>query len=133
LSRIYSRMGEIQSAQESLDQAHLKGEITQSHFYDQVFTLWAQADLYVAEEKWKEAWGTYEQLVNLTGGKKFHWHSRQASIDWAEALLKRGETKDVNMGRQMLQESLQDFQNMGAAGFVERIESRINQLDQDGS
>ncbi len=128
LSRIYSRMGEIQSAQESLDQAHLKGEITQSHFYDQVFTLWAQADLYVAEEKWKEAWGTYEQLVNLTGGKKFHWYSRQASIDWAEALLKRGETKDVNMGRQMLQESLQDFQNMGAEVFVKISSDRLSDL-----
>jgi tetratricopeptide (TPR) repeat protein len=129
LSRIISRMGEILSAQELLDQAQQKGEITQTHYYDQIFMHWAQADLYVAEEKWDEALGIYEELINLTGEKKFHWFSRRASVDWAEALIKRGEPDDVQRAKEMLQESLQDYQKMGAEGFVARIESRLSDLE----
>jgi tetratricopeptide (TPR) repeat protein len=130
LSIINSRMGEVQSAQELLDQAHQMGEITQTHFNDQIFLVWAQADLYVAEEKWKEAWGTFEQLVNLTGEKKFRWFSRRVSVDWAEALLKRGKPEDVKQASEMFQESLLDFQEMGAEGFVARIKTQISDLEQ---
>jgi tetratricopeptide (TPR) repeat protein len=129
LSRIYSRMGEAQRAQQLLEQAQRKGEITQTHYYDQVFMHWAQADLFVAEEKWDEALGTYEELINLTGENNFRWFSRQASVDCAEVLLKRGEADDVQRAKEMLQESLQDYQQMGAEGFVARIESRLSDLE----
>jgi tetratricopeptide (TPR) repeat protein len=125
LSRIYSRMGDVQSAQEILDEAHRKGEITQTHYYDQVFMLWAQADLYVAEKNWKAAWGAFEELVNLTGEKSFHWFSRRASVDWGEALLKRGEPEDVKRASEIIQESLLDYQDMGADGFVKLLEERL--------
>jgi tetratricopeptide (TPR) repeat protein/predicted Ser/Thr protein kinase len=128
LSMVYSRMGVLQDAQEQLELAHTNGQKTQSHFYDQVFRLWAQAYLYVSEEKWEEAWGTYEKLVNLTGEKDFRWFSRRASTDWAEALLKRGEPEDVKCARKILQESLQDYQEMGAEGFVKFIEDKLSQM-----
>jgi tetratricopeptide (TPR) repeat protein len=128
LSRVYSHMGKIQDAQDQLELAHNQGEKTQSHYYDQVFRLWSQADLYVAEEKWEVARQTYEKLVNLTGEKDFRWFSRRASTDWAEALLKRGEPEDVKRAREILQESLQDYQEMGAEGFVKIIEDKLSQM-----
>ncbi|MBK5107128.1 MAG: protein kinase [Anaerolineales bacterium] len=128
LSRIYSRTGNVDKGQELLDQAHRMGEITQTHFYDQVFMLWALAELYAAEEKWEAAWQTYEELVNLTGEKNFRWFSRQASVDWAQALRKRGEPEDVKRAREILQESLQDYQEMGAEGFVKFIEDKLSQM-----
>jgi serine/threonine protein kinase/tetratricopeptide (TPR) repeat protein len=131
LSRIYSRMGEVQSAQELLDQARRKGEITQTHYYDQVFILWAQADLNLAEKKWLAAWQAYEELVNLTGERNFRWFSRRASVDWAEALLKRGEPKDANKARQILQESLMDYQDMGADGFVKMVADQLAALEKE--
>jgi hypothetical protein len=105
------------------------GEITQTHFTDQIILVWAQAEVYVAEEKRKEAWGTYEELVNQAGEKKFRWFSRRASLAWAEALIKRGEPGDVQRAKEMLQESLQDYLQMGAEGFVARIESRLSDLE----
>jgi tetratricopeptide (TPR) repeat protein len=128
LSRVYSRMGEVQSAQELLDQARHKGENSRTHYYDRVFILWAQADLHVAEKNWKAAWGAYEELVNLTGERDFRWFSRRASVDWAEALIKRGEPEDVIRAREIYQESLQDYQEMGAEGFVELIEDRLTHI-----
>jgi tetratricopeptide (TPR) repeat protein len=128
LSRILSRKGEIQSSREMIAEARSKGVVTQTHYYDQVFLAWAQADLYVAEKNWDEAWLAFEKLVNLTGERNFYWFSRQAYVDWAEALIARGEPDDTNQARQMLQESLEDFKDMGANGFVRMIEDRLSAL-----
>jgi len=128
LSMVYSRMGVLQDAKEQLELAHTNGQKTQSHYYDQVFRLWAQADLYVAEEKWEEAWQTYEKLVNLTGEKDFRWFSRQAGVDWSQALLKRREPNDIQQAKDILQESLLDYQEMGAGGFVKFIEDKLAQM-----
>jgi tetratricopeptide (TPR) repeat protein len=128
LSRILSCKGEIQSSREMIAEAHSKGVVTQIHYYDQVFLLWAQADLYVAEKKWDEAWMVFEKLVSMTGEKSFRWFSRQAYVDWAEALIARGEPEDITQARKMLQESLEDFKDMGADGFVNMIEDRLEAI-----
>jgi serine/threonine protein kinase/tetratricopeptide (TPR) repeat protein len=133
LSRVYSKMGEIELAEEQLERALSPGENTQSDFYDQVFTLWAKADLSAAKKDWEAALRSYEQLISLTGDHDFHWLSRRASLDWAETLIMRAEPGDNNLAIQSLKDSLQDFQDMGADGFVPRIEARINEIEQGAS
>jgi predicted ATPase/predicted Ser/Thr protein kinase len=133
LSRVYSRMGEVQKAQAQLEIAKRKGIRTQTRYVDQVHKLWAKAYLSTAKSDWNAAREEYKQLINLTGEKDFCWLSRQTSVDWAEALLKRGEPEDVEQAREILQDSLQDFQDMSADGFVSRIETRLNEIEQGSS
>lgn len=128
LSRILSRKGEVAQSSEMIAEARRAGVLSHSHYYDQVFLTWAEADLFVAEEKWESAWKTYEKLKKMTEEKEFYWFAAQAYLDWVEAHIKRGEPEDIIEARHMLQKSLEDFTRMGADGFVSRVEDQISAL-----
>ena len=129
LSMIYSREGEIQKAREMMTESLRAAEDPSSEFIDQVFVLWAQADLHVAEENWLEAWVNYGALMKLSVEKNLRWYQYWTNVEWAEAYLARNEPGDREQARQMLQESLEDFKDMGSDGFVNMIEDRLSALE----
>ena len=126
LSRVYSQAGEIQQATEQLVEAKLEAEVTQSEYLDQIHYMWAQADLEVAEKHWESAWSNYGDLIDLLATRKLRWYRTLALVDLAEAHLSRGETQDREKGIQYLQESLEEFKEMGADGFVKMVEDQLS-------
>ena len=128
LSRVYSQAGEIQEAAKQLEEAKLEAEVTQSEYLDQIHYMWAQADLDVAEENWESAWSDYGDLIDLLATKKLRWFRTLTLVDLAEAHLARGEAEDREKAIQFLKESLEEFKDMGAGGFVKKVEDQLSDL-----
>jgi tetratricopeptide (TPR) repeat protein len=124
LSRVNSQMGEIEKAIQNLSEAQkLAGERTR--YLEQLFILWAQAELFVAQRKWEQAWKKYSELIELTTQKRFRWHRAWANVDWADALLTHSEVEDWQRAQELLEEALSEYQDMGADGFVELLAGKL--------
>ena len=128
LSQIYSRGGEIQKAILLLEQAHKEAEVTQSEYWDQLWLLWAQVDLLVAQKNWEEALQTFPDIIELTTEKGLRWHRSQTLVVWADAYLTRNQPGDVGKAREILEEAQSEFQDMGADGFVQMVEELLANL-----
>ena len=89
----------------------------------------AQAGLSVETTQWDIAKNLYGKLSNMTRGINFRCLSRWCQLDWADALINRDEPGDLQRARQIFQESPEDYIDMGAPGFVNRIESRFEKLE----
>jgi hypothetical protein len=88
----------------------------------------AQAGLSVVTTQWHIAKNLYGKLSNMARGINFRCFSRCGQLDWADALIKRDEPGDLQPARQIFQESPEDYIDMGAPDFVNRIESRLEKL-----
>jgi tetratricopeptide (TPR) repeat protein len=125
LSRVYSRKEEIKNAQSLLEQAIDESQNSGQSDFDQLFILWAQAELKVAEKNWDDAWMTYERLIDLGTKYGFLWHSNRVRVDWATALLARGEPNDKEKARQLLETAISEDRKMGADGFVQMAAEQL--------
>ncbi len=128
LSRVYSRKGEIKNAQSLLEQAIDESQNFGQSDFDQLFILWAQAELKVAEKNWDDAWMTYERLIDLGTKYGFLWHSNRVRVDWATALMARGEPNDKEKARQLLETAISEDRKMGADGFVQRVAEQLENI-----
>ena len=126
MSRIYSLVGQIQEAIHNLDEAQKAIDTNKDRYIEQMILLWAQTYLFVAQQKWEKAWQAFQELIQLTALKGFRWHRALALTDWADALLKRGRTEDLEKARELLQEAQREYQDMGAHGFVELVAEKIS-------
>jgi tetratricopeptide (TPR) repeat protein len=129
LSRVYSRTGEITKARNLLKLAIDALQDPDQLDFDQLSILWAQADLKVAVKDWKDAWITYERLIDLDTKYGFLWHSNRVRVDWATALLARGEPDDIEKARQLLEMAIAEDQKMGADGFVKMVADQLADLE----
>ena len=129
LSRVYSRTGEITEARTLLKQAIDVSQDPGQLDFDQLSILWAQADLYVAVKDWNDALITYKRLVDLYTKYGFLWHSNRVRVDWATALLARGEPNDIEKARQLLETAIEEDQKMGADGFAQMIAEKLADLE----
>jgi hypothetical protein len=48
--------------------------------------------------------------------------------NWAEVLLSRGAEEDIVRAREMLGQALAIFEDIGASGYVERVNEKIREL-----
>lgn len=90
--------------------------------------LWAQARLAAAEERWTEALGAFESLVDTYAQFGMRWDRARTLVDWAGAYASRGEAADFGRARSLLQESHAMFQEMGVPRYARLVEERLNVL-----
>jgi tetratricopeptide (TPR) repeat protein len=129
LSVLYSREGEISQARTQNELAAAEMERTKLTFFDRIWIQLAQAELYVAEQNWDEAWLSFEELFKFASEYNFIWQSNQIRLYWISAYLKRGTSTDRLKAKELLVEALSDYQDMGADGFVEIITSKLAELE----
>jgi predicted ATPase len=88
----------------------------------------AGAALAAAEQHWDDAFRAFEQVVADLEGAGIRPYQALALRRWADAHLSRGEPGDVDRARELLEQALAIYQDMGAEGWVERVEARLGEL-----
>jgi predicted ATPase/predicted Ser/Thr protein kinase len=129
LSVIFSREGDTHQARVHYLLAAAEMDKTQITYFDKIWIRLAQAELSAAEGKWEEAWVTYEELIRFAAEINFLWNVTLAKLAWISAHLRRGEPEDLKEAKEMLTEALSGFQEMGADGFVELVQEKLNTLN----
>jgi hypothetical protein len=126
---VFSRAREIQRSRTLLEQVHNELQGSGSENIDQLFNLWAGAELKVAEEDWNEARLMFEQLIKFATEHSLLWHTNRMRVNWATALLARGEPNDIEEARQLLEFAIEEDQKMGADGFVQMVAEQLAALE----
>jgi hypothetical protein len=72
---------------------------------------------------------TYQRLIDFGTKCGFLWHANRARVDWAIAILARGETKDIEKSRELLEKALTEDRKMGVDGFVQIVADQLAALE----
>ena len=89
---------------------------------------WSRAHLSVVEKEWTKAWTAFEEAVEVVTSYKANWYRAKWQLEWAEAHLQRGEMKDRDRARELLQDARAEFEAMGVSVHVEQATKLLENL-----
>jgi predicted ATPase len=128
LSVLRARQGKPEAARQWLagahEQAAEQGEVVRWELY----LLWAEPYLALAEGRYPEALAAFEAGVDALGRRNLRWYRARTLIDWAEAHLARGKPGDRQRAGELLREAEAEFEAMGAPLYVQRVKARLKEL-----
>jgi len=126
LSMVYTFQGRFQDAHLLLVEA--KEAITPPAFRDQVTLARAEAQLAVAEERWGDAFSNFGIAVGILAKQGICMEWAQVLREWAEAHVARGEPADFERAKELYQEALTMFRELGNTYYENYIEEQYHSL-----
>jgi tetratricopeptide (TPR) repeat protein len=127
LAIVYARQGLVERAREVLEQAEAILSM-RPRAWAELNLRWSQANVLAAEGRWDEAFRTFEDAAAKLSEGGFRPTHAAAMRDWAEAHLARGEPADAQRARELFGLALSEYKEMGATGYVERVQARLAEL-----
>jgi len=128
------RQGQMEEARRLLAEARVKAGSDPGPFDEENLSL-AEARLGVAEARWPDALAAFEAAANLEARMGKRWYRAQTLREWGEAHLARrrspsgdNEPGDRERARELLQESLKLFEEMGVTKYAEEVRRRLAEL-----
>jgi tetratricopeptide (TPR) repeat protein len=127
MSRLHSKGGDRDQSLHFLQEAEQK-MAQRPAALETASTALARAELARLEGRWEEAWTHFESHIKQMTSMGLRHGSALALRELAEAHLARGEPEDGARARELLGEARAEFQAMGAAGYVEKIDAQLKEL-----
>jgi class 3 adenylate cyclase/tetratricopeptide (TPR) repeat protein len=133
-SIVYGLMSILFSRQRNLEQAEnwlITGRESAGEpptFEERWVLSLAEVELAVARKEWDQALKIYASIVDLMEASGRGWHVARTYLDWADACLARGEPGDRDQAEKHYSRSLSLFSKMGAAGYVEIVQGRLEAI-----
>ena len=111
-----------------LDEAQQVLNLGQSNDnYSSFYFLHTQAKYLAANMQWKQAWESFSRAIDIAGSSGYKWYQTRIGLDWAEAHITRG-GEYCSQGSLLLKKAQDEFEDMGAIGWVQRIKDQRNEL-----
>jgi tetratricopeptide (TPR) repeat protein len=125
LVRNHARKGEFERAHRLLTEACEQEKSLHHRIFDTMLRLTAEIELAIAEENWAEASDAIEALLPILEEKEIRWWRTYILYVWGKAQFERDETEAQENGRNLLQEALGEFEDMGAPGYVDMVSNLL--------
>ncbi|MBE0411635.1 MAG: hypothetical protein IBX69_18060 [Anaerolineales bacterium] len=104
--------------------------------YPRFPNLWfynrAQIELAIAEKEWDAAVEGLERFIGYAEGNGMRWEHARLLLEWGDVCLAWGAAGDLDKARELYQQSLEMFTEMGARGYVRGVSKRLTRLDRHG-
>jgi hypothetical protein len=123
-----ARQGEPEVARYLLAAAHEKVAEQGEFVRWEPYLSLTEASLAQAEGHWPEALAAFEATAGTLDCRNLRWYRARVLIYWAGAHLARGEPRDRDRARALLQEARSEFEEMGAPFYVARAEEQLHAL-----
>ena len=94
----------------------------------QSFLLLEEALVAAEERRWPKAFEGFKTAVQNFANAGLVWDLAHAQCSWAEAHLRRGKPKDIQVGRELLGEALALYEKMGAVKHAEVVKERLKAI-----
>jgi serine phosphatase RsbU (regulator of sigma subunit) len=117
----------LPEARQSLQKAR-QSKKNHLSFWDRVYLYLAEAFRSAAESRWEEAFAAFEASIERISSAGYQWTQAITMIDWADALVRRGEPADMERARTLLREAGALFEQMGSAGYLQLVEKKRQDL-----
>jgi tetratricopeptide (TPR) repeat protein/predicted Ser/Thr protein kinase len=128
ISIIYSRQRDPDLAKHHYEKAAEEMKSPMQGNVDRMWSDWAESELLLAEQKKADAWNAFERLYKNVLGYKFSWYAIWLKTEWGFAMLQHGDQGEQEQGRHILEEASEEFQSMGADGFVDFIKEKSSRI-----
>jgi len=89
----------------------------------------ARAQLLASEARWEESFEAFKGVAAEFEKVGTRPGRAGALRNWAEAHLARRESADSTRAIELLGEALAEYEDMGATGWVERVQARLAELE----
>jgi tetratricopeptide (TPR) repeat protein len=96
--------------------------------WSQYWVLLTEAQLLANRREWAMAWVAYQKTVEAPVLSEYPWFMADTLKNWSEAHLARGAAEDGPRARELLEQALVIFEDIGASGYVERVNEKIREL-----
>ncbi|MFU8772768.1 MAG: ATP-binding protein, partial [Anaerolineales bacterium] len=127
LSIVLARQGRIVEAAQLLVEAERQME-KYPRFANRWFYGRAQIDLAIAGKGWDAAMEALERFVGFAEQTGFRWEQARSLLEWGDVCAARAAAGDLDKARELYQQSLDMFSEMGAHGYVNVLTKRIDLL-----
>jgi tetratricopeptide (TPR) repeat protein len=127
ISIVYAKRGQLESAQTRFAEAEAEENKNPAAF-GAAWLAYSMAHLQQAEANWNETWAAFERCASQWERMGMRPDRCRVLRDWAKAHLSRGEPEDLERARQLLQETLTEFEAMGSPGYVKSIQAELASL-----
>jgi predicted ATPase/class 3 adenylate cyclase len=119
--------GNHQEARQYLEAAK-EVEFDYSPFWQSINISRATAHLAGAEGRWEESFAAYEDLIETFSQKGYRWEHAHTLCDWGDVYVSRGEPTDLEAARKLYNQSMEIYDDVGAAWYKEQIEKRLDKV-----
>ena len=122
-------MGETKKAKETLEKTiKTYGKDLRWSRNEMLYYMRAKGMLLITENQWDNAWEIFSKAIDMASSAGFHWMRTRLRLHWAEAHFSRGGKDYIEDGTKMMEYSRSEFKEMGADGWVQIIDKRMNEL-----
>ena len=90
--------------------------------------LRAEVELAYVDGRWGESIEACQSLIDISQRSGHRWEWARRLIDLADALIQRDKPGDKERARQHLHQSLDMFTEMGASGYMDVVQERLQAL-----
>jgi serine phosphatase RsbU (regulator of sigma subunit)/class 3 adenylate cyclase len=129
LSIAYTLQENYEAAHRLLEKS-IQAKSKESSMWSDLAVLQASARLAAAEGHWEQSFTAYEKVYNICSQSNMRWFQARTLSDWADALTSRGEPTDFESARQLFNQSLVIYSEMGATWYKKQVESRIQSVSE---
>ncbi|MFQ5943100.1 MAG: serine/threonine-protein kinase PknK [Anaerolineales bacterium] len=131
LAIVLARQGLVERARNLLEEAQAIHSERPRAFPALILGI-GQANVLAAEGRWDDAFETFKETDAKLAEAGIRTSRATALRDWAEAHLARGEPGDTEQAKELLGEALTEYEEMGAIGWIERVQARLAELESKG-
>jgi tetratricopeptide (TPR) repeat protein len=127
LAICHARKGSVDEARSAYEAA---AEIFKEHSraWSANILRWASAEVLAAEQNWDESFAAFAEAVDMYNNSEARFPSTEVLLSWANAHLQRAEPEDLDRARELLQEAISEFEQMGSPGYAKRIRAQLDEL-----
>jgi tetratricopeptide (TPR) repeat protein len=127
LAQLFVKKGDHAEARKYFEQGQT-AYLTNPDAWSLYWVYLIEAQLLAAQQEWEEAWAAYQKTVDVPVLGEYPWFMADTLRFWAEAYLARGEAEDKPRARELLGQALVIFEDIGASGYVDRVNEKIEEL-----
>lgn len=129
LAIVRARQGRLEQAQERLAQANNNLTPTQREANVNIeLRSRVEFEIALVEGQWAAAVAACETSIKIFEDSGHRWGYARRLIDLGDALVSRGEPGDPRRAREVYQQALDAFSEMGAPGYVKVLEDRLGKM-----
>jgi serine phosphatase RsbU (regulator of sigma subunit) len=120
---VYSRIAILRARQGRLVEAqdwlvkNRTGVATRFSVWDDRLTGEGEVEIAIARQNWNEAIQETEKLTQMEQHLGFRAHAAISLVVWANLLIKRGNTDDLDTAQTILRQALAEFNEMGIGHY----------------
>jgi serine phosphatase RsbU (regulator of sigma subunit) len=127
IAMLRARQGRLAEAREWLGK-NSQGLATRYSVWDDRLTGEGEVEIAIAEQNWDEAILKTEKITQMEQRLGFRVHAAVSMVCWADLLIKRGDTEDVENAQTFLRQAMAEFIDMGIGHYPDIAQDLLKKI-----